>query len=74
MSASCRKMRSGQWDVALYWNSPSDVAKYLRGETNVCSEGYTIGATYEQVADYPGWGLEVIELLNEERRILKEMS
>ena len=73
VAASCRKMSDG-WDVGLYWNSPSDVAAYLRGETKFCSEGYTIEATYRKVADVPGWGLEVIDLLREERKILKEMS
>jgi len=70
VAASCRKVRDG-WDVALYWNRPVDVRAFLKGETKFCSEGYTIDATYERVADIPGWGLSVIELLEKERQAMR---
>jgi hypothetical protein len=73
VAASARKV-GDKWDVALYWNKPSDVRRYLRTGHQFDSEGYTIEATYETVPDTPGWGLTVIDLLDRERRVLKEMD
>ena len=73
VAASARKV-GDKWDVALYWNKPSDVRRYLRTGHQFDSEGYTIEPTYETVPDTPGWGLTVIDLLDRERRVLKEMD
>ena len=56
------------WDVALYWNTPDDVVRYIKTGHGFDSEGWTIDARYEQVGDYPGWGLTIIELLDIERQ------
>ena len=66
----CRgsRCRCQGWAVALYWNTPDDVVRYLETGHGFDSGGWTIDARYDSLVGGPGWGLTVIELLDIERQ------
>ena len=63
----CRDVLSGGaiLDVAVYWETPEAV------RDSVIQTGKNQhNAVYRQIPDVPGWGLEVIRLIEAERRTM----
>lgn len=60
--ATIRPWKGGEWDVAIYLEAPDEVRhSFFRGHCD---------ARFVQVADVPGFGLEIIREIEAERRFL----
>lgn len=53
------------WHVSLYHSTKDDIVSYLKGDTLRDRKGRVIDPRHFTVRDYPGFGLEVIELIED---------